>query len=130
MKARISDELLLSLTELTTFPDCDTVSQVSEDNVKTWIEFRAKCSTGSMASQLKNAIGKLRFKTNRSDPQGACMQFFADVMTELRRNRVSRILSDAPKALILQLLPKIGPRLYARLFKRLLSTGLKRKGTT
>ena len=62
-----------------------------------------------MAMHMKHAIGMFRFKTDRGDPHRACMQFFAVVTTELRRNRVSHVVSDAPKALICQLIPKLEP---------------------
>ena len=109
IKACISAELLVSLTELQTFLSCDTVTQDSDDHVKTWIESKARCSSDDMAMHVKHAIGSLRFKADRSDPHGECMQFFADGMAGLRRNRVSHVVSEAPKALICQLIPKLEP---------------------
>jgi len=94
---------------LGTFRDRTQVAEVTDDEVKSWIKYRSRCSTDDMAGHVKDAIKRVKFKPDRSDPQGASLQFFADVMTELRRNRVDHVIQDASKALISQLMTKLEP---------------------
>ncbi len=77
--------------------------------MKNWIKGRSKCSVDDMASHVRDALAKVNLKLDRSDPAGASLQFFADVITDLRRNRVSHAPEDAPKAIISQLAKKIEP---------------------
>ncbi len=58
---------------------------------------------------MRDALSKVKLKLDRSDPTGASLQFFADVVTDLRRNRVSHATEDAPKAIISQMANKIEP---------------------
>lgn len=74
-------------------------------------------SSDDMASHVKDALARVSFKTDRADPQGAALQFFTDVMTELRRNRVSHDVTDASKALISQLMPKLEPAVVRETIK-------------
>lgn len=111
IKACVSAELLLSLTMLGTFPDRDTVSQVTDQDVLNWVKSRSRCSTDEMSHHVKDAIDRVKFKADRSDPQGSALQFFTDIMTEFRRNRVEHVIDEAPKAVVTQLMAKIEPQI-------------------
>lgn len=52
---------------------------------------------------------RVNFKADRSDPHGAALQFFTDVITELRHSRVQNAIEDAAKAVITMLIPKLEP---------------------
>lgn len=60
-----------------------------------------------MASQVKYALAMVKFKPSRDDPRGSSLQFFIDVMTELRC--IEHAMSHAPIHLITQLRLKLQP---------------------
>ena len=108
-KSCVSAELLLSLTTLRTFPERTDVSQVTDADVGTWITSRSRCASGDTPGHVKSAIGRVRFKPDRDDPQGAALSFFMDIMTELRRSRVAHVIEESSKTLIALLIPKLEP---------------------
>lgn len=105
----ISGELLEALTELEIFDGACLVSDVTDDMVKIWVESRGTCATNDTPAQVKNALGKVKFRADSKDPEGAVLAFFIDTATELRRNRASQIVKDNPKTLISLLIPKLEP---------------------
>lgn len=109
MKACVSAELLISLTMLRTFPGCLEVSDVSDEDVKTSIKERSRCSVDDMASHVKDAVARVTFRPDKSDRKRATLEFFTDVLMKLRRNRVSNAITDASRALITLLMPKLEP---------------------
>lgn len=100
---------MTSLTALGTFNERATVSDVTDTDVSDWIKSRSRCSVDDMAAHVKDAVARVKFKPDRSDPQGSSLQFFADIMTELRRNRAEHVTKDSSKALISQLMSKLEP---------------------
>lgn len=60
-----------------------------------------------MAGHVKVPLDVVEYKFGRADPEGAVSQFFTDVMTEIRRNRVAHALSDSYKVLISHLIPML-----------------------
>ena len=62
-----------------------------------------------MGTHVSDAISKIKFKPDRLDPQGTAWQFFGDVTTEFRLNRIDNAIENASKAVIVQLLPKLKP---------------------
>ncbi len=67
-----------------------------------------------MASHVRDALARVKFNPDRSNPMGATLQFFADVMTALRRNRISHATEDASKAIISQLVDMLNLSLLGR----------------
>ena len=108
-RACVPAELLLSLTILRIFPCYQSISEVKDDQVQDWIKSRSRCSAEDMATHVSNDFLRINFRPDRLNPQGAACQFFTDVKTELRLNRIYRAITDAPKAVIAQLLPKLEP---------------------
>ncbi len=107
IKRCISAELLISLVLIDTFLDFSSVDQVTEEHVQLWISERSKCFTDDMALHVTNAINKVKFRPDRSDPHGATLQLFADIARKFRRNRVEHAIKEAPKALISQIVDKL-----------------------
>lgn len=108
-KACVSGELLLSLVDLQTFKDISKADDVKDEHIKTWLKSRTTCSVADMPGQVKDALSRVKFKVDRQDPEGAAYAFFVDVLGELRRNRVSKVLTDSPKVIIQHLLEKLEP---------------------
>lgn len=108
-KACVSPELLLSLITMRAFPSCATTEQVTDEHVKEWLQVRSRCAVNDTKGHVKEALARVHFKNDRSDPDGAAMQFFADVLMELRRNRVSHVIEEASKTLIQDLTKKLEP---------------------
>lgn len=108
-KACISAELLFSLTTLRRFVGCTDVQYVADGHVKTWIKSRSRCTVDETPTHVKNAISRVKFKMNRDVPEGATLQFFTDVMTELRRSRVQHVITESRKVLIGLPIPNLKP---------------------
>lgn len=106
-KSCVSPELLLSLTMMKMFDGVTEPSDVTSKHIEDWITTRSRCSTDDTPTHVNDALGRVKLKPDRSDPEGASMEFFADAITELRRNRVGHALKHCPKTLILQLISKL-----------------------
>ena len=109
MKACIASELLESLVLFNTFEGRETVEQVTEDDMRQWIDARSRCSAATRAKQVKDALIRVKFIPDAGDPDGASLKFFTDVVTEIRRNRSVEIMQSAPKAFVEQLIRKLEP---------------------
>lgn len=86
-KSCITGELLLSLVELDIFDGISEVKNIQDSHVKTWLESRGRCTTADTPTQVKDALSKVKFRTDSRYPEGSVLAFFIDVVTELRRNR-------------------------------------------
>lgn len=109
-KACVAPDLLRSLTMLKTFANIDDISQVTDDMVLQWIRLRTGCSSDDMhfmPRKVKEALLRVKFKPDRSDPQGVALQFFLQMW--LRRSRLQNAIEDAAKAVITLLIPKLEP---------------------
>ena len=109
-KACITGELLLSLVELNVFNGISNVSDLTDENVKAWLDSRTTCNAADIPGQVRDALSRVRYVVDQKDPEGAAYSFFIDVISELRRNRVSNVLSDSPQVIIQNLLGKIEPQ--------------------
>ena len=85
------------------------LEEVTDEDVKEWINSRGRCTSADTPTQVKDALNKVRFRPDARDPEGAVLTFFTDVVTELRRNRASHVISDNSKVLMGQLIPKLEP---------------------
>lgn len=108
-KACVAAELLVSLVDLETFDECNEVSMVTDDMVEKWVKERSRCTADDIPSHVKDALARVRFKMDSMDPEGACLNFFTDVITQLRRNRVKDVIDGNPKIIIQSLIPKLEP---------------------
>lgn len=109
-KACLTGELLLALIDLSVFKDITEAEKVTDTHIATWLSARTKCAVADIPGQVKDALSRVRYRNDRKDPEGAAFSFFVDVLTELRRNRVSDVLKNSPKVIIENLIPKLEPQ--------------------
>lgn len=109
-KSCIEPELLSSLVLLNTFPAREMVDDVTDEDVSGWLKTRSRVSGKAVDSQVSDALRRITFKPRSSDPQGAALRFFTSVTTELNRNCAAHVITESPKALIQELMPKLEPK--------------------
>ena len=109
-KACFSAELLASMVVMRLFEGAETVDDVMDDHVKSWVKCRSRCSVDATRGHVKGAINKAKFKLSKTDPEGSVLNVLAEMMTGLRRYRLAHVISDATKDVIMQILPKLEPR--------------------
>lgn len=95
------------------------VDEVSESAVKNWIEKMCHYSSENTPEHLRDALSRVKYVTDVTDPKGAALNFFAYIGTQLRRNRVLNIKDDSPKHLIQLLIPKLEPAIFRENMKDL-----------
>lgn len=101
---------MVSMEMMRLFEEGETVKDVTDKHNKNKVKSRSRCSVNDIPGHVKSAINKVKFKPSRTESGGFVLNFFAEIMIELRRNRVGHVISEAAKAVITQILPKIEPR--------------------
>ena len=69
-------------------------------------------------THVENAVSGVKYKANRTDPEGSSMDFFTQVTMELRRNRVHHVIAENPKILIHLPIPKLEPAIVRESIKK------------
>ena len=99
----------MALTEMQEFGNIKEVSQVTDQLVEDWVKSATRCSVEEQPEQVHDALTRVKFTSDSADPRGACLEFFANVYTELRRNKAQEIIDHNPKVLIELLIKKLEP---------------------
>lgn len=117
-KACISPELLQSLFEMDSFEGCDSVEEVTNNHVLTWINSRRYCAEEDIAGRVDEALSEVEFKPSRFDPAGASIMFFSYLRTELRKHGAENAVTQSSKALINLLVPNLQPSVVRDTIKK------------
>jgi len=69
LKACITGELLLALIDLNAFKDISSPLQVKDAHIKEWLSARTKCAVADIPGQVKEALSRVKYRTDRKDPE-------------------------------------------------------------
>lgn len=84
-KTHIDFDLLSSLVELRVFKGCTDANDLNEAQIKTWLGSRMKLTSTNAFACVKEAVRYVVFVPDEKDPDGGALQFFADILSALRK---------------------------------------------
>lgn len=111
LKASIDPDLLMSMIEFGEFENVDSISDLSEDTIKAWMDKQSEVSFDSLTvDELNNAVrSAVRMNIHESDPEMRIKSLFMDYKTFLRAKKWDGLIEKNPKLAVEQVCSLLKP---------------------
>lgn len=111
LKASIDPDLLTSMIEFGEFDNVETIEQLSETNIQSWLDTQSEVSFDTLTvEELNSAVrSAVRINVHESDPEMRIKSLFMDYKTFLRTKKWDALITKNPKLAVEQVCSLLKP---------------------